>query len=78
MEGDGLYYVSYKRPNDGKKFEYKIKIIGKKIVWGNSDGRWRNTAFDEKILFEITHEKLTIVQTFKDGSTNNKDFNIVE
>jgi hypothetical protein len=31
-EDDGLYYVSYKRPNHGKKFEYKIKIIGKNIV----------------------------------------------
>lgn len=77
-EDDGLYYVSYKRPNDGKKFEYKIKIIGKNIVWGNFDGRWRDTAYDEKISFEITYEKLTIVQTFNDGSTNKKDFNIVE
>jgi hypothetical protein len=77
-EDDGLYYVSYKRRNDGEKFEYKIKIIGKNIVWGNSDGRWRDTAYDEKISFEITYEKLTVVQTFNDGSTNKKDFNIVE
>jgi hypothetical protein len=75
---DGLYYVSYKRPNDGKKFEYKIKIVGKNIVWGNSNGRWRDTAYDEKISFEITFKKLTIVQTFNDGSTNKKDFNILE
>ncbi|WP_340075038.1 hypothetical protein [Leptobacterium sp. I13] len=70
-----IYLVSYKRPSDGKEFEYKIKFEGKdKIIWGNSDGRWRDTEFDEKINYMESDDKMIIVQKFGDGSTIGKEF----
>ncbi len=65
----GIYYVSYTRKDDRKKFDYKIKINGKNITWGNSDGRWRETQFDEKIKYSEKGNVLTITQTFEDGSS---------
>ncbi|CAA9194764.1 hypothetical protein [Flavobacterium collinsii] len=63
-----LYYVSYIRKSDRKKFEYKIKFDGTKIIWSNIDGRWRNSQYDEKISFSKKNNKLSIIQTFSDGS----------
>jgi hypothetical protein len=72
---NGIYLVSYKRPSYGQQFEYKIKFDGNnKVVWGNSDGRWRDTEFDEKITFSEEGTKLKITQTFDDGSTIDKEF----
>lgn len=49
---NGLYFVSYVRKSDSKKFDYKIKIDGESIVWASLDGRWRDSEYDEKIDFE--------------------------
>jgi hypothetical protein len=71
---NGLYYISYKKKSDSKKFEYKIKIDDWKIVWANIDGRWRDGEYDEKISFEENDNKLKITQTFSDGSIETKEF----
>jgi hypothetical protein len=71
---NGLYYVSYVRKSDSKKFDYKIKIDGNNIVWANIDGRWRDSEYDERISFEENNNKLKIIQTFSDGSTDIKEF----
>lgn len=68
------YYVYYNRPDDGKKFDYKIKITGNNITWGSEDGRWRDTKLDEKINYSEKDNKLKIIQTFNDGSTIIKEF----
>ncbi len=73
-DNNGIYYVSYIRKGDGKKFDYKIKFNGKYIIWGNSDGRWRDTQYDEKIKYSEKDNKLTITQTFEDGSNIEKQF----
>ena len=72
---NGLYYVSYVRKSDSKKFDYNIKINGSTIVWANIDGRWRDGEYDERISFEETDNKLKITQTFSDGSGDTKEFN---
>tara|TARA_B110000093_G_C12846869_1_gene357631 strand:- start:30 stop:461 length:432 start_codon:yes stop_codon:yes gene_type:complete len=73
-DNNGIYFVSYTRKDDGKKFDYKIKFNGKNIIWGNSDGRWRDTQYDEKIKYSKKENKLTITQTFEDGSNIDKEF----
>ena len=77
-EKEGIYIVSYKQPEDGKKYEYKIKINGNRIVWGNADGRWRDTSYDEKLTYRENNDKLIIIQTFSDGSKSEKEFSEVE
>lgn len=68
------YIVSYKRPEDNKEFIYKIKFDGNRIIWGNADGRWRDTKYDEKITYEEKEGRLGIVQKFEDGSSLRDDF----
>ncbi|MCL6218702.1 hypothetical protein [Zunongwangia pacifica] len=77
-DDDGIYIVSYIRKDDGKKFDYKIKIDGNKVTWGNSNGRWRDSKFDEKIKFSETDNTLKIVQTFNNGSEIVKEFQKAE
>ncbi|MFB9079646.1 hypothetical protein ACFFLS_07140 [Flavobacterium procerum] len=67
---DNLYFVSYIRKSDNQKFDYKIKFSGNKIMWANFDGRWRNSKYDEKITFEEKGDKIRIIQTFDDNSTD--------
>ena len=77
-DDDGIYIVSYIRKDDGKKFDYKIKIDGNRVTWGNSNGRWRDSKFDEKIKFSETDNTLKIVQTFNNGSEIVKEFQKAE
>jgi hypothetical protein len=69
-----LYYVSYVRKSDSQEFNYKIKIEGKKIVWANIDGRWRDGQYDERISFEENGNKLIINQIYSDGSVDAKEY----
>lgn len=69
-----LYYVSYIRKSDRKKFDYKIKFDGNKILWSNIEERWRNSQYDEKINFIEKNNKLSIIQTFSDGSQDIQEY----
>ena len=69
-----LYFVSYFRKSDKKKFDYKIKFEGNQILWSNFDGRWRNSEYDEKISFEEDAEKLIIITTFSDMSKDIQEY----
>jgi hypothetical protein len=72
---DGAFYVvSYIRKSDGQEFLYKIKVEDNIVTWGNLDGRWRDTADDEKITFEEKGDSLEILQTFSDGSISKNQF----
>jgi len=74
LKKDDLYFVSYIRKSDKKKFEYKIKFDASDIVWANTDGRWRNSQYDEKISFKEEANQLNIIQTFSDGSQDIQSF----
>lgn len=74
IKNKDLYFVSYIRKSDKKKFEYKIKFEGNKILWANIDGRWRNSEYDEKISFEEDAEKLKIITTFSDMSQDVQEY----
>lgn len=69
-----MYYVSYVRESDSQKFDYKIKFEGNKIIWANSDGRWRIHPLDEKISFVEDDTQIKIIQTYSDGSQSVDEF----
>ena len=69
-----LYFVSYIKKSDKQKFEYKIKFEGNKILWANIDGRWRNSEYDEKIIFEENGQKLKIITSFSDMSQDIQEY----
>lgn len=70
----GEYIVSYDRPSDGQRFTYKVKLDGPLAIWGNIDGRWRDTPDDEQIIYSEIGNRLKITQKFSDGSTEDKLF----
>jgi hypothetical protein len=73
-KSENNHIISYTRRDDGKKFTYKVRIEGNKIIWANIDGRWRDSPEDEKITFIENGNKLKIIQQFSDGSKDEKEF----
>lgn len=68
--------LKYKRPVDGKDFEYKcvVKKSEKRIIWAAKFdygwGRWRDSPYDSVISYEIKNKNLIIdeeghTKTFK-------------
>ena len=74
IKNNNLYFVSYIRKSDNKKFDYKIKFDGNKIIWANTDGRWRDSKYDEKISFRENNQILYINQSFEDGSEDIQEY----
>ncbi len=72
-EGEN-YIISYKRRSDKQKFVYKVRVEGDRAIWANIDGRWRDSAEDEKVTFLEEGKNLFITQTFSDGSVSSKAF----
>ena len=71
----GKYYlVSYVK--EGKTYKNKIQLKGHNIMWGNYDGRWRNTKYDEKLSYKIDQKSLTIITKYSDGSSTKKVFTL--
>ena len=71
---NGVLKVSYVRPFDRKKFSYKCKIEGNRILWGNSDGRWRTHSADSKVTYRVDGELLQVTDKFSDGSASRNQY----
>jgi hypothetical protein len=65
-QGDTAY-LSYVRPDDGKRWKYKCKLDGNKIVWGADDGRWRTHPDDSVITYNARGSSLTVIERYSDG-----------
>lgn len=68
--------ISYIRKNDGTKWSYKCKVNGNKIVWGNSDGRWRESSEDSVITYKLMGNSIVVSETYSDGSKTTKSYKI--
>lgn len=75
---DETIKVSYLRADDRKKFSYKCKIEGNRIVWGNSDGRWRTDPSDPVVTYKVKGNVFSINESFNDGSTSNENFSLIQ
>ncbi|PKF49848.1 hypothetical protein [Enterovibrio nigricans] len=73
-----IFHISYKRPDDGKKWLYRCKVDKTRAVWSQGqDGRWRDQAQDPTIRFTIDGDEIEIHETFPDGSASfNVTYNI--
>ncbi|KXF79905.1 hypothetical protein [Enterovibrio coralii] len=66
-----IFHISYKRPDDGKKWHYRCKVDKTRAVWSQGkDGRWRDQAQDPTVRFEIEGDEIKINETFPDGSAS--------
>lgn len=74
-QGGGLTRIQYRRPDDNKLWKTDCRIDGSRFMWRGVDsfgddgpGRWRDSADDEVITFAINGKKVTMTETFSDGS----------
>jgi len=63
-------HVSYNRPSDGKKFDYKCIIERDKVIWAMEFGRWRT---EDDILYYVNDKLITI---YDKTTGKNKTFTV--
>jgi hypothetical protein len=68
-----LISVSYTR-DDGTSWAFKCKIQGSRVLWGNLDGRWRDTSMDSQISYRVDGNTVTITELYSDGSRSEDSF----
>ena len=73
IAGD-IIYLSYIRPDDGRKWAYRLKLQGNRVIWASDVGRWRNSEYDSKIVYSIAGDVLSIEEKFSDGSKLKKSY----
>lgn len=71
-QGDSTL-VSYTR-SDGNRYTYKCKLKGNRVLWGNSDGRWRTHPADSKVFYRVGEGRVFIEDRFGDGSSTKKSY----
>jgi hypothetical protein len=69
-------FISYVRTDDRKKFSYKCKINGNRIIWGSVSGRWREHSMDSKVSFKVNGNMITVKDQFNDGSSSSETFTL--
>lgn len=75
-QGKEITHVSYTRQSDGSVWKNKCKVTDDRVIWGSQDGRWRDSALDEIITFKAANSKITILQTFRDGSSISNSYDL--
>lgn len=69
-------FASYRA--GGKTWEYICRFEGQSVVWAaiieGARGRWRTHPLDPKITWSTRDGGLQVVETYPDGSRNQKDF----
>lgn len=73
---DKVTYLSYIRPDDGKKWSYRCKTNDSYSIWASDKGRWRDDPADSKISFSVSGSTLSLSETFGDESLTNKSFSL--
>lgn len=68
--------LSYIRNNDGTKWSYKCKVAGNTIIWGNSDGRWREDPLDGVVTYKVVGDSVVVSERHTDGSETVKEFGL--
>ncbi|MCH7916342.1 MAG: hypothetical protein IH856_25445 [Deltaproteobacteria bacterium] len=68
----GVIYLSYIRQDDGKKWSYKCKLDGNRIIWGSDTGRWRTHSMDSRLTYSVEGNQIKLVDRFSDGSATRK------
>jgi hypothetical protein len=73
---DGVVMLTYARPIDNFVWAYRCRLEGNRVIWANEPGRWRDSAKDDKIFFEIVGAgaQLRIIDTRPNGTTTQQLF----
>lgn len=66
---EGVVVLTYARPFDNFVFTYRCRIEGDRVVWADEPGRWRDSAKDAKVSFEVAGAGLRITVNRANGPT---------
>ncbi|AIR61383.1 hypothetical protein LH23_12180 [Cedecea neteri] len=76
----GIAYVHYFRQNDNTRWGIKCKLIGNQVMWASDNpdsiGRWRDDPLDSVVTYSVEGKKLTITETYGDGSASKNSYPI--
>ena len=72
-EGE-VFFLSYVRADDGKRWAYKCKVDGARVIWASAEGRWRTHPDDGAVFYSTTNSSVVIEEGFADGSKSVKAF----
>jgi hypothetical protein len=75
-EPGGVVMLTYARPIDNFVWAYRCRLEGNRVIWANEPGRWRDSAKDDKIFFEIVGAgtQLRIIDNHPNGTTTQQLF----
>jgi hypothetical protein len=73
---DGIVMLTYARPIDNFVWAYRCRLDGNRVIWASEPGRWRDTAKDDKVLFEVVGNgsQLRIIDNHPNGTTTRQLF----
>ena len=68
---DGMVALTYARPFDNFVFTYRCRLEDDRVVWADEPGRWRDSAKDAKVSFEIAGngDRIHIIVSRANGPT---------
>lgn len=66
LKEDGSVYLYYQIDGKFRKYDYKCKLDGNKVIWGTAMARWRTQSDDAVISYEVQNGDLIIKEKFRD------------
>lgn len=52
----------------------RCRVDGRRMIWGNYNGRWRDHTLDSKITYEVDSTTIRITETDHNGSAHSSEF----
>lgn len=71
-------YVGYTRQEDGTYWDYKCKVEGDRVHWGQPHGRWRNHPADEILRYKIVDDALVIYEEIDGHAIEHRKYPLVQ
>ncbi|MDZ4066856.1 MAG: hypothetical protein U1E06_08365 [Tabrizicola sp.] len=81
---NGVAYVGYERPDDGKVWKNRCRVDGDRVIWasvdldgpGSGPGRWRTHADDEIVTYALDGPTVKVRIGYGDGSGSEEAYSI--
>lgn len=54
----------------------RCRVDGRRMIWANYNGRWRNHPLDPKLTYEVGSAAIRITETHQDGSANSTEHSL--
>lgn len=66
QKGNGITYMYYRLEDESRRYDYRCRLEGNRVIWGSAMGRWRTQKDDAVITFSVKNGKVIIKEKFDD------------